>query len=596
MRLSEDFLNELRMRCDIESIISQYVVLKRRGKSLVGLCPFHSEKTPSFTVSPDKQLYYCFGCSSGGDVITFIMKIENLSYGEAVKFLAQKVGLTVPEEGVDDGAARLKNRILEINRETARFFHAALNSPQGKFALSYITDRGLDKKTLTRFGVGFAPDSWDSLVRHLRSKGFTDAELVAACVASRTKKGNLIDFFRNRLMFPIIDIRGNVVAFGGRRLSDEDKGPKYMNSPETAVYSKNRNLYALNFAKSSEYCDTLSKNGKERFFILCEGYMDVIALHKAGFDNAVAPLGTALTETQVRIMSKYVSEVVIATDSDEAGQKAAKRAHGLLDAAGINTRILHIQGAKDPDEYIKRFGSQRFSNLLNSSVSAVESELDAILSRYDTDTDSGKVQALKDASKFLAGISNAIERDVYITRISSKLSVSSQALVQSVNSIIRQRTRAEQKKERSSLSAAPLRDSVNPQKRQMLSAAVCEEWLLGSLFGHPDFFNILKKENVTQDDFVTDWGKAMFAAVKEAASLHGDVDLMSLSGTLTPDQMARLAQVVNSSMITTKEQFNEVIATLRSEKQKRRLSSENIKDLDDKDLSDLIEKLRNDKK
>ena len=599
MRISEDFLNELRARCDIETIISQYVVLKKQGRRLTGLCPFHSEKTPSFSVSPDKQLFYCFGCGAGGDVITFIMKSENLSYPEAVAFLAQKVGMQIPEETIDDGATRLKNRILEINRETARFFHAALNSPQGSAAREYLEQRALDKKTITRFGLGYAPDSWDSLIKHLRKKRFTDAEMAAASIATRTQKGNFVDFFRNRLMFPIIDLRGNVIAFGGRKLSVEDKGPKYINSPETAVFVKSRNLYALNYAKSSLFADELAKSGKERFFILCEGYMDVISLHQAGFDNAVAPLGTALTDNQVRIMAKYVPSIIIATDSDEAGQKAARRAFSLIDAAGLNTKILKIQGAKDPDEYIKKYGSKRFSMLMSQSVSAVENELDAILKRHDTDTDYGKVQALKEASQVLAGISNAIERDVYISRISNKLSVSPQAVTQNVNSLIRQNKNSQRRKEHQSLSVPNgARDTVNPQKRKLLSAAVCEEWLLGSLFGHPDYLEILKKEGVSGDDFVTDWGKKMYSAVISAAETSDTLDLMALSGSLTPDEMSRMAAVITKggSSIRTQEQFLELVDSLRAEKQKQRLSGENVKQMDDEELSALIKKLGQEKK
>ena len=599
MQISEDFLNELRARCDIENIISQYVVLKKHGKSLKGLCPFHSEKTPSFNVSSDKQLFYCFGCGAGGDVITFIMKAENLSYPEAVAFLAERVGLQVPEKEVDDGAMRLKNRILEINRETARFFHAALKSPQGAQALSYIKDRGLTDKTITRFGIGYAPDSWDSLIKHLRKKGYTDAEMSAASVATRTQKGNFIDFFRNRLMFPIIDVRGNVIAFGGRRLGAEDKGPKYINSPETAVFVKNRNLYALNYAKSSQFTEELAKAGKDRFFILCEGYMDVIALHQAGFDNAVAPLGTALTDNQVRIMSKYVSSVIIATDSDEAGRKAAKRAFSLIDSAGLSTKILKIQGAKDPDEYIKKYGSVRFSQLLTQSVSAAENEFDAILGKHDTDTDTGKIQALKEACEVISGISNPVERDVYISRISSKLSVSKEAVLQSVNSLIRKNQNAQKKKERQTLSVnAGQRDMVNPEKRRLLSAAVCEEWLLGSLFGHPDFLNVLKKEKISGDDFITEWGKKTYCAIIEAAQMSQTLDLMAMGSLVTPQEMSRLAEVSfkSGANIRTQEQFCELIESLRNEKRKQSLSGENVKQMDDEALSALIEKLSKDKK
>lgn len=599
MQISEDFLNELRARCDIETIISQYVVLKKHGRSLKGLCPFHSEKTPSFNVSSDKQLFYCFGCGAGGDIITFIMKAENLSYPEAVAFLAEKVGLQVPDKEVDDGAMRLKNRVLEINRETARFFHAALKSPQGKEALSYIKDRGLTDKTITRFGIGYAPDSWDSLIKHLRKKGYTDAEMAAASVATRTQKGNFIDFFRNRLMFPIIDVRGNVIAFGGRRLGAEDKGPKYINSPETAVFVKNRNLYALNYAKSSSFAEELAKSGKDRFFILCEGYMDVIALHQAGFDNAVAPLGTALTDNQVRIMSKYVQSVIIATDSDEAGRKAAKRAFGLIDAAGLSTKILKIQGAKDPDEYIKKYGSVRFAQLLTQSVTAAENEFDAILQKHDTDTDTGKIQALKEACEVISGISNPVERDVYISRISSKLSVSKEAVLQSVNSLIRKNQNAQRKKERQTISVnAGQRDAVNPEKRKLLSAAVCEEWLLGSLFGHPDFLNILKKEGISGDDFITEWGKKTYSAILEVAEMSQTLDLMAMGSLVTPQEMSRLAEVSfkSGANIRTQEQFYELIESLRNEKQKQSLSGENVKQMDDEALSRLIAKLSKDKK
>lgn len=599
MRFSEDFLNELRARCDIESIISQYVVLKKQGRRLMGLCPFHSEKTPSFNVSTDKQLFHCFGCGAGGDVVTFIMRAENLSYPEAIAFLAQKVGLNMPEGEIDDGQSRLKGRVLEINRETARFFHAALNSPQGEKAFSYITERGLSKKTVTRFGLGYAPDSWDSLIKHLRKKGFTDAEMMAAKVATTTQKGNFVDFFRNRLMFPIIDLRGNVIAFGGRKLSKDDNGPKYINSPETPVFVKNRNLYALNYAKTSNFAEELSKSGKDRFFILCEGYMDVIALHQAGFDNAVAPLGTALTDNQVRIMAKYVPEVMIATDSDEAGQNAAKRSFGLLDAAGLSARIIKIQNAKDPDEYIKKYGAQRFANLLEASVSAAENEFDAILKKHDLETDTGKIAALKEISKVLSAISNPIERDVYISRVSNNLGVSSQAVSQAVNDLIRKKKYADNKKERSSLTVqSGLRDNVNSQKRKMLSAAVCEEWLLGSLFGHPDFLTLLENEGISENDFVTDWGKKMFSVISATAKTSQILDLFSLGDKISSEEMGRLASVItrDGSFVNTKEQFLELVTALKSEKNKQSLQGESLKQMDDAELSALIEKLKADKK
>ena len=315
--LSESFISELKARNDIEEVISSYVNVKRRGRNLVGLCPFHSEKTPSFTVYPDSQSFYCFGCGAGGDVVTFVKKIENLDYIEAVKSLAQRAGLAMPEDGYDDSYAKLKTRVLEINRETARFYHQCLISPVGKKALEYLRGRGLSDNTIRRFGLGFAPESWDAVIKHLRGKGFTFDEMAAAAVAVKSARGSYYDQFRGRVIFPIIDIRGNVIAFGGRLM--DGQGPKYLNSPDTPVFKKSRNLFALNYAKSS----------KESALILAEGYMDVVALHQAGFTNAVATLGTALTAEQARMISQYAAEVVIAYDSDGAGQKATILLHLL---------------------------------------------------------------------------------------------------------------------------------------------------------------------------------------------------------------------------------------------------------------------------
>ena len=336
--ISELFLQELKSYSDIEQVVSSYVHLKRRGRVATGLCPFHSEKTPSFTVYPDNQSFYCFGCGAGGDVITFIRRIENLEYVEAVRFLAQRAGMAMPEDTRDDGMARLKARVLELNRTLARFYHSCLRGPQGKPGLDYLHGRGLTNQTIIRFGLGYAPDSWDAACKYLRSRGFTDDEMVSAAVAARGKSGGLYDSFRNRAMFPIIDLRGNVIGFGGRVMGDA-KGPKYLNSSDTPVFKKSRNLFALNFAKAS----------KREGLILCEGYMDVIAMHQAGFDNAVATLGTALTSEQSRLIAQYAQGVTLSYDSDGAGQAATRRAVGLLGEVGVKIKVLSITGAKDPD-------------------------------------------------------------------------------------------------------------------------------------------------------------------------------------------------------------------------------------------------------
>ena len=412
--IPESFINELKYQCYIEDIVGGYVNLKRAGRNLKGLCPFHSEKTPSFTVYPENGSYYCFGCGSGGDVITFIRNIENLDYVEAVRFLAAKVGMTVPEEETDNGTAKLKTRILEANRLSARFFHENLiHTPQ---ALAYIRDRGLTDRTIRHFGLGFAKNSWDDLHHFLRSKGYSDEELYQAALISKGRNGSYYDQFRNRFMFPIIDVRGNVIGFGGRVL--DDSKPKYLNSADTPVFKKSRNLFALNFAK----------NTKERSLILGEGYMDVIAMHQAGFTNAVATLGTSLTADQARMISQYAKEVIIAYDSDSAGQTATKRALSLFEETGIKVRILSIPDAKDPDEYIKRFGATRFKLLLEGCSNAIEFELAKAKANFDLETADGKVGYLKEAAKVLAGIRSPVEIDVYAAKIAGETEVSKEAV------------------------------------------------------------------------------------------------------------------------------------------------------------------------
>ena len=360
--LPESFLNELKYKTDIEQVISRYVQLRRRGRNLTGLCPFHSEKTPSFTVYPDTQSFYCFGCGAGGDAITFVKKAENLDYMEAVRALAERAGLTVPEGSVDDSGRRLKARVLELNRAAARHFHQNLMSDRGREARGYLVDRGLTKATVVKFGIGYAPESWDDLRGHLRGQGFTDQEMITAALANPGKNGGCYDTFRNRIIFPIIDLRGGVIAFGGRNLGEQ--GPKYLNSGDTPVFKKSRSLFAMNFAKGT----------KRPELILCEGYMDVVSVHQGGFDNAVATLGTALTPEQARLIGNYTKTVVLSYDSDGPGQAATRRAIAIFEDTGVKVRVLSIPDAKDPDEFLKKFGPQRFELLLEGSAGAGDFE------------------------------------------------------------------------------------------------------------------------------------------------------------------------------------------------------------------------------
>ncbi len=528
--IPEQFIQELKLNSEIESVISSYVQLKRGGRNLVGLCPFHNEKSPSFTVYTDSQSFYCFGCGAGGDVISFIKRAENLDYIEAVKFLADRAGMKLPEDSFDDRAARLKTRILEINRQSARFFYSCLISPQGKPALDYLHERGLNDRTIRRFGLGFAPQSWDALTRHLKVQGFSEQEMLAASVVARGRKGGVYDQFRGRVMFPIIDIRGNVIAFGGRVM--EGSGPKYLNSPDTPVFKKSRNLFALNIAKST----------KEERLLLAEGYMDVVALHQAGFENAVATLGTALTDEQARLMSQYAKQIIIAYDSDGPGQTATKRAINIFNEIGLQVKVLTMQGAKDPDEFIKKFGRDRFRLLIEGSANALEFELQKIRSQFDLSTSDGKVAYLKEFASYIAGIKNPIERDVYIARTAGELEVGREAIASQVDYIIRRRTRAKEKKDARELRvfASGPADSVNPERGKALKAALAEERLIAILLKNPDYCSFIR-QRIGPQDFVTEFNRRVFERVCGRIESNESLDLGMFGDEFDDAQISRIA-------------------------------------------------------
>ena len=564
--IPDSFIQELKYRCDIETVLSSYMVLKRRGRNLTGLCPFHSEKTPSFTVYPENQSFYCFGCGAGGDVVTFIKKIENLEYVEALRLLASRVGMALPEDAVDDRTAKLRGRILEINRTAARFFYDSLYSSGGEAALAYLHNRGLRDNTIRKFGVGYAPAGWDNLLRHLESKGYTRAELEAACVITKGKNGSYYDLFRNRVMFPIIDLRGGVIGFGGRAL--EDRGPKYLNSPDTLVFKKSRNLYAMNYAKAT----------KRPHLILCEGYMDVIAVHQAGFDSAVATLGTSLTAEQARLVSQYTKEVVIAYDSDGAGQTAAKRAINLFDETGVRVRVLAITGAKDPDEFIKKYGPARFDMLLSGSAGATEYNIGRLKEKHDLTTADGRVAYLKELSQLLADINNPIERDVYAAKAAQEVGVDKAALLLEVEAKIKQRNKAHQRKqERDMRIYGPGSD---PERSRHQQYAVAEEKLLLLLLKHPDCYPRVAAE-ITEEDFVTETNRNLYRAISQRLAAGLDVNLLSLSSSVDEAGMAKLSWLLasESSGAVTPRQADDYINRLRQ--RKNSLDTQQIASMDD---------------
>jgi DNA primase len=534
-RFSDDFLFELRSRIDIEELISSYVRLKKQGRISRGLCPFHVEKTPSFTVYSDTQSYYCFGCGAGGESITFIRNIENLSYYDAVQFLAEKVGLKMPEETADDGLYALRKRIFEANREAARFFYANLIKPDCP-AYTYLIGRGIKPETIKRFGLGYAPDSWDALTRHLRSKGFKENELISADLSQKSRTGGLIDVFRNRLMFPIIDLKGNVIAFGGRVLGDEK--PKYINTSDTPVYKKGKGIFALNIAKAHG-----------RSLILCEGYMDVIAMHQAGFQNAVAGLGTAFTSEQAQILSRYADEVILAYDSDDAGKKAAKRTMSIFQSMNVKTKILTLTGGKDPDEIIKRFGREYMQKIIDGSLSSTEYKLALAKEGINTDTADGKVEYLKKAVEVLSELDDAIERDVYAGRLSEETGVTRTAIDEQIKRALSFRKRKQDidsfNKAREILEGKVIA-AKNALKLYNQSASLrcrqAEETLLASLIQNPEFYKKLK-DKITIDDFSSALHKRLFFKITERIENNQELDLIYFADEFNPEEMSILTKV-----------------------------------------------------
>ena len=540
MPLPIDFIERLKDQNRIEDVMRGYVTLKHAGHNLKCLCPFHSEKTPSCTVYTDNGSFYCFGCGAGGDVITFIMKIENLDYIEAVRFLAQRAGLPMPEDGYDDRAGQEKKRLLEINKAAARFFYQNLRTPDGEEGLRYLIEkRRLTPETIKKFGLGVAPNHWTSLKNHMLANGFTEKELLGASLLSE-KNGRTFDFFVNRVMFPIFDLRGNVIAFSGRTLEPDPKGMKYLNSRETAQYKKSRTLFALNFAKNESV--------KSKRLILCEGNVDVITLHQAGFPEAVATCGTAITDEHARLMSQYCDSVYICYDADAAGLKATKAAISILSAAGLNAKVVRISGdgVKDVDDYIRKYGSERFELLLNGSEGATDYELANAKSGLDLDGDLGKVEYLKRAVGVLAGIESSIEREVYISRVASEQGIPKDIVSAEVTSLIKKKLSQQRKKEWRQISSSAKRDDINPDAAKYPKQARAEEGIIAYLFSHPDSAGEVFSK-LSPDDFVTAFNKKVYASLMRNLKAYEDFGLGSLGSEFSPDEMGRISSILARS-------------------------------------------------
>ena len=530
-------IEDIRARCDIETIIQSYVTLRKTGTNEKGLCPFHSERTPSFTVYPATQSFYCFGCGAGGDVITFIMKIENLDYRGAVEFLAEKAGIALPawdgSELVKEGVSR--KRILEMNLEAARFYRSMLFDEKiGAPGREYFFEkRGLSPATIRHFGLGYAPPYGSMTLQYMKSRGFTEEELREGYFCGKNERG-YYDYFRGRVMYPIIDVSGNVIAFGGRVLGDEK--PKYLNTSDTPAFKKSRNLFALNYAKN--HCE----NG----FILCEGYMDVIALHAAGFENAVAGLGTAFGDEQARILKKYSENVTLCYDSDEAGQKATARTIPILEKAGLTVRMLRLPEGKDPDEFIKKNGADAFRAVIEGSRSKFDYILESVRGKYTLDDTEEKLRAIGEVCRYIAGVYSQVERDLYIARAAQAFSVDPKSVRGDVEAQRRRNNRANDKKRREELIrvTAGLSDRVNPDYAKQPRAARMEEEVLGMLLLHPEYITLAERESLLNEEmFPTALGKRIYTWMK-ARLPEEPVSISYMGEDFTPEEIGRAAKML----------------------------------------------------
>ena len=564
MAIPSAFLDELVARSDIVDVVSDYVTLTPKGGSYWGLCPFHGEKTASFHVLPDRQLYHCFGCGKGGGVISFVMELENLPYVDAVRLLAKRAGMEFPERDMDESSRRKRAKLLALNKEAARFFHSQLHSPIGREGLEYLRGRGLSKGIMTRFGLGFAPESWDSLIKAMAQKGFDKGALLDAGLAVSSQKGGIYDRFRNRVMFPIIDLRGDVIGFGGRVLGDAT--PKYLNSPDSPVFNKSRNLFALNLAKTT-------KQGR---IVLTEGYMDTISLYQAGFDCAVASLGTALTADHAKLLSRFTKEVVICYDADTAGIQAANRAIPLLEKTGLKVRVLRVTGAKDPDEFIRKFGPDAFSRLLDQSESHVEYNLRQIQSQYDLSDPVQKTEFARAAAEMLAALDSPVEREVYAGQVAELTGIGKPALLQEIERARKAKVWAARKKQ-NRRDMTPV-TQVQPKARQMryenTRSARAEEGILRLLM--LDGALIRETAGLEPDHFSSQYLGKIYAVLRRRLLEGRAIQLGMLEGELDRDEIELLAEILRQpeALEQGSKAMADYRAILEAEQMKKQVSQE----------------------
>lgn len=565
MAFPPSFIDELVARNPIEDVVGQYVSLRRAGANMFGLCPFHGEKTASFSVAPDKGIYYCFGCHKGGGVINFQMEIEGLSYPDAVRTLAKRAGMTVPEDEQYQSRYHQQERLWALHKEAARFFHSQLYAPIGKEALDYALGRGMSRSILTTFGVGYAPDGWDNMVRAMQAKGYTEQELIDSGLVTHSKdKTKIFDRFRDRLMFPIIDVRGNVIGFGGRIIKNDSNAAKYLNSPETIIFNKRKNLFGLNLAKKS----------KQGFLILVEGNIDVVALHQYGFDNAVASLGTSLTEEQAVLMTRYVDQIVLIYDGDTAGQNATQRAIPILEKAGLQVKVLQICDAKDPDEFLRKFGADRFKLLLEGSSNRVEYQLNAIALKYDLGLDEQKVKYLQESADLIATLDSAVQREVYGGRVAEKVKISPDAMKLEIERAWKRRT-AREKKQQERIDLSPVRN-LQPKSRTIrydnMKSAMAEEGVIALALREPALLD--RVGNLQQDKFSSPLLGKVYGQLKQRYEQGLEVSLAVLE-ELSQEEMSHMVGVLQRQQGPVNEQaFADCVATICAEHQVASVNSE----------------------
>ena len=569
MAIPQSSIEEIKYKCPIEDVVSSYITLKRRGKNLIGLCPFHGEKTASFTIYPENGSFYCFGCKVGGDAFTFIKLIENLDYIDAVKLLAERCGVVVAETDKEDTLHKLRNTIYEINRETARFYYSNLFTSEGKWGLDYYLSRGLSESTIKTFGLGVALAGWDTLVKHLRSKGFSFEDMVLADVAVKSSKGSYFDRFRDRTIFPIINVRGNVIAFSGRRRTEDKTLAKYVNTKDTVVYNKGQNLFGINIAKS--HC--------AEQMILVEGNFDAVALHQAGFKNVVAPFGTALTTEQSNMLGRYTKEVVLCFDADVAGEAAVEKSFKTLAPTRLPVKVLRLPVGKDPDEFLKSNKPSDFKKLIDSALPETQYKLLKAADNIDPSSAEAKIKYLNNAVEILASNDDPIAVDLYLNRLSNEYDISKETLVAKISQIKKGRAVAEKKREVKKIVEQRVdRNDVNPERRGNERAVSAEEMIISILMKHPDLYDYTLS-NLTQEDFVSSLNKQVFSFVCEQLSRNETFSISSIGDRFSSMEIGYISKLLNTGFEgdNPKLILSDCISVLKTEK----TLAHNADDIDD---------------